>query len=244
MRPTSGITFGGRYQLTERIAIGGMGEVWQAHDLVIGRTVAIKILKDEYPGIRASSSASAPRPGTPHSLNHEGIANVYDYGEEEGSAYLVMELVPGEALSTILEREHVLTTDRTLRHRRADRRGAARRARRGARPPRHQAGQPADHAGRPGQDHRLRHRPVGRPGAADRDRTGHGHRPVPRRPSRRAGSPPHRPPTSTRSASWPTSASPVAGRSPASRRSPSPWRRSTTRRRRCRSRFPARSGHC
>jgi serine/threonine-protein kinase len=39
---------------------------------------------------------------------------VYDYGEEEGSAYLVMELVPGEALSSILEREHVLSTDRTL----------------------------------------------------------------------------------------------------------------------------------
>ena len=47
-------------------------------------------------------------------MNHEGIANVFDYGEEEGSAYLVMELVPGEALSTILEREHVLSTDKVL----------------------------------------------------------------------------------------------------------------------------------
>jgi hypothetical protein len=47
-------------------------------------------------------------------VNHEGIANVFDYGEEEGSAYLVMELVPGEALSTILEREHVLSTDKVL----------------------------------------------------------------------------------------------------------------------------------
>ena len=50
MRPSSGLTFGGRYQLGNRIAIGGMGEVWQATDLVIGRTVAIKILKDEYLG--------------------------------------------------------------------------------------------------------------------------------------------------------------------------------------------------
>ena len=62
MRPTSGLTFGGRYQLSSRIAIGGMGEVWQATDQVIGRTVALKILKDEYP---ASWSASAPRRGTP-----------------------------------------------------------------------------------------------------------------------------------------------------------------------------------
>ena len=50
MRPSSGMTFGGRYQLHSRIAVGGMGEVWRAVDLVIGREVAIKILKDEYLG--------------------------------------------------------------------------------------------------------------------------------------------------------------------------------------------------
>ncbi|WP_285114753.1 serine/threonine protein kinase [Leifsonia sp. fls2-241-R2A-40a] len=114
MRPTAGLTFGGRYELQSRIAIGGMGEVWQATDLVIGRTVAIKILKDEYlgdPGFLERFRAEARHAAL---VNHEGIANVYDYGEEDGSAYLVMELVPGEALSTILEREHVLSTDRTL----------------------------------------------------------------------------------------------------------------------------------
>src|SRR5690606_10723952 len=47
-------------------------------------------------------------------VNHEGIASVYDYGEEQGSAFLVMELVPGEALSTMLERETVLGVDKTL----------------------------------------------------------------------------------------------------------------------------------
>ncbi|MBX3067039.1 MAG: serine/threonine protein kinase [Microbacteriaceae bacterium] len=114
MRPTSGLTFGGRYQLSNRIAIGGMGEVWQATDLVIGRTVAIKILKDEYmgdPGFLERFRAEARHAAL---VNHEGIANVFDYGEEEGSAYLVMELVPGEALSSIIEREKVLATDRVL----------------------------------------------------------------------------------------------------------------------------------
>jgi serine/threonine protein kinase len=114
MRPTSGLTFGGRYQLSSRVAIGGMGEVWQATDLVIGRTVAIKILKDEYlgdPGFLERFRAEARHAAL---VNHEGIANVFDYGEEEGSAYLVMELVPGEALSTILERERMLSTDRVL----------------------------------------------------------------------------------------------------------------------------------
>ena len=114
MRPSSGLTFGGRYQLSSRIAIGGMGEVWQATDLVIGRTVAIKILKDEYlgdPGFLERFRAEARHAAL---VNHEGIANVFDYGEEDGSAYLVMELVPGEALSAILERERVLSTDRVL----------------------------------------------------------------------------------------------------------------------------------
>ncbi|HET8795686.1 MAG TPA: protein kinase, partial [Arthrobacter sp.] len=50
MRPSSGITLGGRFQLTDRIAIGGMGEVWKAQDQVLGRLVAIKILKEEYTG--------------------------------------------------------------------------------------------------------------------------------------------------------------------------------------------------
>ena len=114
MRPTSGLTFGGRYQLSSRVAIGGMGEVWQATDLVIGRTVAIKILKDEYlgdPGFLERVRAEARHAAL---VNPEGIANVFDYGEEDGSAYLVMELVPGEALSAILERERVLSSDKVL----------------------------------------------------------------------------------------------------------------------------------
>lgn len=114
MRPTQGVTFGGRYELDSRIAIGGMGEVWEATDHVIGRTVAIKILKDEYmgdPGFLERFRAEARHAAL---VNHEGIASVFDYGEENGSAFLVMELVPGEALSTILERDGALSTDKTL----------------------------------------------------------------------------------------------------------------------------------
>ena len=114
MRPTTGITLGGRFQLTTRIAIGGMGEVWKAKDLVLGRIVAIKVLKEEYtgdPGFLQRFRAEARHTAL---LNHVGIANVFDYGEEEGSAYLVMELVPGQPLSTIIEREQVLSPDRTL----------------------------------------------------------------------------------------------------------------------------------
>ncbi len=114
MRPTTGQVFGSRYELVSRIAIGGMGEVWKATDSVIGRTVAIKILKDEYmgdPGFRERFRAESRHAAL---VNHEGIANVFDYGEEDGSAYLVMELVPGEALSSVLDREKILPATKVL----------------------------------------------------------------------------------------------------------------------------------
>ena len=108
------MNFGGRYELESRIAVGGMGEVWNAVDTVIGRQVAIKILKEEYlgdPGFLERFRAEARHAAL---VNHEGIANVYDYGEENGSAFLVMELVPGEPLSSVLEREHSLSIDKVL----------------------------------------------------------------------------------------------------------------------------------
>ncbi|WP_129656913.1 protein kinase domain-containing protein [Rothia halotolerans] len=114
MRPSSSTTLGGRYGLTERIAVGGMGEVWKAKDKVLGRVVAVKILKEEYtgdPGFLERFRAEARHTAL---LNHPGVANVFDYGEEDGSAYLVMELVPGEPLSNIIEREKTLPADRTL----------------------------------------------------------------------------------------------------------------------------------
>ena len=114
MRPSTETTLGGRYDLTERIAIGGMGEVWKARDKVLGRIVAVKILKEEYtgdPGFLERFRAEARHTAL---LNHPGVANVFDYGEEDGSAYLVMELVPGEPLSAIIEKEHKLDSDRIL----------------------------------------------------------------------------------------------------------------------------------
>ena len=114
MKPAMGQTYGGRYRLETRIAVGGMGEVWQAQDERILRKVAIKILKEEYlgdPGFIARFRSEAKSAAL---VEHEGIANVYDYGEDTGSAYLVMELVPGEALSRILEREKKLDQQKVL----------------------------------------------------------------------------------------------------------------------------------
>jgi tRNA A-37 threonylcarbamoyl transferase component Bud32 len=114
-------SLGNRYELRALLAAGGMGQVWRAHDQLLGRTVAVKVLRSEYTGdplflarFRAEAHHAA-------ALSHPNIAAVFDYGEEpaiDGSgehlAYLVMELVEGEPLSAVLARSGALTPDRTL----------------------------------------------------------------------------------------------------------------------------------
>jgi eukaryotic-like serine/threonine-protein kinase len=106
----------GRYALIERIASGGMGEVWRGVDQILGRPVAIKLLSAVHAGdeqFRARFRAEARYAA---SLSHPGIARVFDYGEASplGGPYLVMELVNGEPLSAILERVGRLPADVTL----------------------------------------------------------------------------------------------------------------------------------
>jgi serine/threonine-protein kinase len=114
VKPEVDKLYGGRYRLIRRIAIGGMGEVWDAKDEVILRNVAIKILKPEYMGDPGFLERFRTEARHAAKVNHEGIADVYDYGEESGNAFLVMELVPGESLATILEREKSLAPNRVL----------------------------------------------------------------------------------------------------------------------------------
>ncbi|MEY4310508.1 MAG: hypothetical protein RLZ71_434 [Actinomycetota bacterium] len=114
MKPEVDMIYGGRYRLKSRIAIGGMGEVWAAQDEIILRDVAIKILKPEYLGDPNFIERFRTEAKHAAKVNHEGIADVYDYGEDGGNAYLVMELVPGDSLAKILEREKSLEPKRVL----------------------------------------------------------------------------------------------------------------------------------
>ncbi|WP_249523150.1 protein kinase domain-containing protein, partial [Modestobacter marinus] len=116
-----GQLLGGRYELTSLIATGGMGQVWQARDTVLDRDVAVKVLRSEFTGdptflarFRAEAQLAAR-------LVHPNIATLFDYGEvppagprDEHLAYLVLELVRGESLSTLLRREGRLSPERTL----------------------------------------------------------------------------------------------------------------------------------
>jgi len=103
-----------RYQLVSRIAVGGMGEVWRAQDQLLGRSVAVKVLRPEYADDTAFLARFRAEARHTAGLSHPGIAGVFDYGEVGDTSYLVMELVEGEPLSSVLAREGRLPVERTL----------------------------------------------------------------------------------------------------------------------------------
>ena len=110
-----GSTLGDRYLLHQRIASGGMGDVWRAEDTVLGRTVAVKVLRPALvadPGFAARFRAEAR---TMAAISHPGIIDVYDYGHADDVAYLVMQYVEGEPLSALLEQFGRLAPDHTMR---------------------------------------------------------------------------------------------------------------------------------
>ncbi len=92
------------YEITSLLGKGGMGEVYQAKDLKLGRDVAIKILPDEF-ALDADRVARFQREAKLlASLNHPNIAAIYGLEESEGTNFLVMELVEGETLADRIKR--------------------------------------------------------------------------------------------------------------------------------------------
>ncbi len=117
----TGALLADRYRLGRRIAVGGMGEVWEAGDMRLDRRVAVKVLKPELSGDAEFVHRFRTEARTTASLNHPGVAAVHDYGEtavSDGSrrevAYLVMELVEGESLAAVLARQRRLSPEHTL----------------------------------------------------------------------------------------------------------------------------------
>ncbi|AZI56941.1 serine/threonine protein kinase [Nakamurella antarctica] len=121
MALTPGLLLAGRYRLNRRIAVGGMGEVWEATDRTLVRTVAVKILRPELTADPEFVERFRVEAQITASLNNPGIAAVYDYGETfsypggpNDTAFLVMELVSGEALSAVLARTPRIPLGRVL----------------------------------------------------------------------------------------------------------------------------------
>ena len=105
----------GPYEISSPLGAGGMGEVYRAVDTRLGRNVAIKILPAEYASDARFRARLEREAKTISSLNHPNISTLYDIGHENGSDYLVMELLEGETLAERLT-HGPLATDEVLRY--------------------------------------------------------------------------------------------------------------------------------
>ncbi|MFD6950559.1 serine/threonine protein kinase [Nocardiopsis sp. TSRI0078] len=110
----TGTVLSDRYRLEEQIGSGGMGTVWKATDTLLSRPVAVKLLHPSQMAEPTARERFRTEGRITAGLSHPGIAQVYDYGEEEGRAFLIMELVVGEPLSQVLRENGHLTPDQTL----------------------------------------------------------------------------------------------------------------------------------
>ena len=100
----SGLILDNRYRLDERIAAGGVGQVWKATDLLLERAVAVKLLRPEYADHPETLERFRKEAKNAGALNNPHVAQVYDYGPvgPGGSPYLVMEFVDGPSLADLL----------------------------------------------------------------------------------------------------------------------------------------------
>ena len=96
------VTLDGRYHITERIAAGGMGEVYRAHDAVLAREVAIKVLHRSLSGDQGFVDRFRREARAAATLNHPNIVAVFDWGAVDGIYYMVMEYVHGRSVREVL----------------------------------------------------------------------------------------------------------------------------------------------
>ena len=104
--------FNDRYELHRQIARGGMAEVYLARDLLLDRPVAVKVLFDEFANDASFVERFRREAKAAANLNHPNIVSVYDWGEQQGTYFIVMEYVEGRSLADILKTEGPLHPDR------------------------------------------------------------------------------------------------------------------------------------
>ena len=99
--------------MLERLGSGGMGTVWVAEDINLGRRLALKFISEDHAGQAAALERFKLEARTASSLNHANICTIYEIGEADGQTFIAMELIEGEPLDLYLT-QHVLDVQELL----------------------------------------------------------------------------------------------------------------------------------
>ncbi|MDQ6727506.1 MAG: Stk1 family PASTA domain-containing Ser/Thr kinase [Actinomycetota bacterium] len=102
----------GRYQIVRHLARGGMAEVYLARDLLLDRPVALKVLFPEFASDHSFVERFRREARAAANLNHPNIVSIYDWGEEDGTYFIVMEYVDGLTLRDVIRRQGPLLATR------------------------------------------------------------------------------------------------------------------------------------
>ncbi len=103
--------YGSRYEMVEKIARGGMADVYRAHDLLLDRPVALKVLFPELSTSETFVERFRREATAAANLSHPNIVSVYDWGREENTYFIIMELIDGETLGSLIRRRGQLDFD-------------------------------------------------------------------------------------------------------------------------------------
>ncbi|AHV97156.1 Stk1 family PASTA domain-containing Ser/Thr kinase [Paenibacillus sabinae] len=110
-----GHELGGRYQVIERIGGGGMALVYRAHDILLNRNVAIKVLRNQFVHDEEFIRRFRREAQSAASLSHPNVVSIYDVGQEDEIHYIVMEYVEGKNLNEIIKERAPLQVDEAVR---------------------------------------------------------------------------------------------------------------------------------
>ena len=136
MKSLVGGTFG-KYEIRRLLGKGGMGEVYEAYDTDKGRSVALKLLRDQYANDEKFRTRFLRESHAAAILQEPHVIPIHDWGEIDNILYIDMRLVQGQTLHDMLK-DRCPGTAKSYRHRSTDRGGFGRRPRPRADPPRHQ----------------------------------------------------------------------------------------------------------
>src|SRR5579862_8013715 len=103
-----------RYELEQLVGSGGMSSVFRAHDRVLERTVALKVLHERLTSNQDVVERFTREAKLVAGLSHTNIVAVIDRGESDGSPYIVFEYIAGDNLKQVIVRDGPLPVDRAL----------------------------------------------------------------------------------------------------------------------------------